>query len=67
MPFGISGALDFMIVYVFQAEHDILILMHPFHMLGVAGHGVFENHGVFEFGGTLFSAMQCYASFSSYF
>jgi len=30
---------------VFQAEHNIL--MHPFHMLGVAG----------VFGGSLFSAM----------
>jgi photosystem II P680 reaction center D1 protein len=38
----ISGTFNFMIV--FQAEHNIL--MHPFHMLGVAG--------VF---GSLFSAM----------
>ena len=43
MPLGISGAFNFMIV--FQAEHNIL--MHPFHMLGVAG----------VFGGSLFSAM----------
>ncbi|RVW87844.1 Photosystem II protein D1 [Vitis vinifera] len=43
MPLGISGTLNFMIV--FQAEHNIL--MHPFHMLGVAG----------VFGGSLFSAM----------
>ncbi|KAL3807652.1 hypothetical protein ACJIZ3_000381 [Penstemon smallii] len=41
--FGISGTFNFMIV--FQAEHNIL--MHPFHMLGVAG----------VFGGSLFSAM----------
>jgi len=40
---GISGTFNFMIV--FQAEHNIL--MHPFHMLGVAG----------VFGGALFSAM----------
>jgi photosystem II P680 reaction center D1 protein len=33
MPLGISGTFYFMIV--FQAEHNIL--MHPFHMLGVAG------------------------------
>ncbi|KAF5795752.1 putative photosystem II [Helianthus annuus] len=32
MPLGISGTFNFMIV--FQAEHNIL--MHPFHMLGVA-------------------------------
>nr|KJB15227.1 hypothetical protein B456_002G165800 [Gossypium raimondii] len=32
MPLGISGTFKFMIV--FQAEHNIL--MHPFHMLGVA-------------------------------
>ncbi|GJT95590.1 putative reverse transcriptase domain-containing protein [Tanacetum coccineum] len=43
MPLRISGTFNFMIV--FQAEHNIL--MHPFHMLGVAG----------VFGGTLFSAM----------
>jgi photosystem II P680 reaction center D1 protein len=43
MPLGISGTFNFMIV--FQAEHSIL--MHPFHMLGVAG----------VFGGSLFSAM----------
>jgi photosystem II P680 reaction center D1 protein len=42
MPQGISGTFNFMIV--FQAEHNIL--MHPFHMLGVAG----------VFGGSLFSA-----------
>jgi hypothetical protein len=40
MPLGISGTFNFMIV--FQAEHNIL--MHPFHMLGVAG----------VFGGSLF-------------
>ncbi|PRQ58012.1 putative photosystem II [Rosa chinensis] len=33
MPLGIFGTFNFMIV--FQAEHNIL--MHPFHMLGVAG------------------------------
>jgi photosystem II P680 reaction center D1 protein len=33
MPLGISGTFNFMIV--FQAEQNIL--MHPFHMLGVAG------------------------------
>ncbi len=43
MPLGISGTFNFMLV--FQAEHNIL--MHPFHMMGVAG----------VFGGTLFSAM----------
>ncbi|KAH0725010.1 hypothetical protein KY284_000875 [Solanum tuberosum] len=43
MPLGISGTFNFVIV--FQAEHNIL--MHPFHMLGVAG----------VFGGSLFSAM----------
>jgi photosystem II P680 reaction center D1 protein len=43
MPLGISGTFNFMIV--FQDEHNIL--MHPFHMLGVAG----------VFGGSLFSAM----------
>jgi len=43
MPFGISGTFNFMLV--FQAEHNIL--MHPFHILGVAG----------VFGGSLFSAM----------
>jgi hypothetical protein len=41
MPLGISGTFNFMIV--FQAEHNIL--MHPFHMLGVAG----------VFGGNFFS------------
>ncbi|KAG6539870.1 hypothetical protein Mapa_018788 [Marchantia paleacea] len=46
MPLGISGTFNFMIV--FQAEHNIL--MHPFHMLGVAG----------VFGGSLFSAMHGY-------
>lgn len=40
---GISGTFNFMIV--FSAEHNIL--MHPFHMLGVAG----------VFGGALFAAM----------
>ena len=43
MPPGISGTFNYM--FVFQAEHNIL--MHPFHMLGVAG----------VFGGSLFSAM----------
>ena len=43
MPLGISGTFNFMLV--FQAEHNIL--MHPFHMCGVAG----------VFGGALFSAM----------
>eukprot|EP00256_Glycine_max_P041676 XP_006591723.1 uncharacterized protein LOC100796523 [Glycine max] len=43
MPLRILGTFNFMIV--FQAEHNIL--MHPFHMLGVAG----------VFGGSLFSAM----------
>lgn len=43
MPLGISGTFNFMLV--FQAEHNILI--HPFHILGVAG----------VFGGSLFSAM----------
>merc|ERR1712078_302687 len=42
MPLGISGTFN---LIVFQAEHNIL--MHPFHMLGVAG----------VFGGSLFSAM----------
>ncbi|CAN4101517.1 unnamed protein product [Withania somnifera] len=44
MPLGISGTFNFMIV--FQAEHNIL--MHPFHMLDVAG----------VFDGSLFSAMR---------
>ena len=48
MPLGISGTFNFM--FVFQAEHNIL--MHPFHMFGVAG----------MFGGSLFSN----ARFSSY-
>ncbi|KEF41003.1 MAG: hypothetical protein ER33_13925 [Cyanobium sp. CACIAM 14] len=43
MPLGISGTFNFMLVL--QAEHNVL--MHPFHMLGVAG----------IFGGALFSAM----------
>jgi photosystem II P680 reaction center D1 protein len=43
MPLGISGTFNFM--FVFQAEHNIL--MHPFHMAGVAG----------VFGGALFAAM----------
>merc|ERR1719265_1565299 len=43
MPLGISGTFNFMLV--FQAEHNIL--MHPFHVMGVAG----------VFGGSLFSAM----------
>ena len=38
-----AGTFNYM--FVFQAEHNIL--MHPFHMLGVAG----------VFGGSLFSAM----------
>ena len=33
MPLGISGTFNYMLV--FQAEHNIL--MHPFHMMGVAG------------------------------
>jgi photosystem II P680 reaction center D1 protein len=33
LPLGISGTFNFMLV--FQAEHNIL--MHPFHMMGVAG------------------------------
>lgn len=40
---GISGTFNFMLV--FSPEHNVL--MHPFHMLGVAG----------VFGGALFSAM----------
>nr|XP_048336129.1 photosystem II protein D1-like [Ziziphus jujuba var. spinosa] len=43
MPLGIFGTFNFMIV--FQAEHNILV--HPFHMLGVAS----------AFGDSLFSAM----------
>ena len=43
MPLGVSGTFNFMLV--FQAEHNIL--MHPFHMFGVAG----------VFGASLFSAM----------
>merc|ERR1719164_30694 len=43
MPLGISGTFNFMLV--FQAEHNIL--MHPLHILGVAG----------VFGASLFSAM----------
>ena len=50
MPLGISGTFNFM--FVFQAEHNIL--MHPFHMAGVAG----------MFGGALFSAMH---GFTRYF
>ena len=46
MPLGISGTFNFMLV--FQAEHNIL--MHPFHILGVAG--VFGGSL-----GSLFSAM----------
>ncbi|MCQ7013000.1 hypothetical protein M9Y11_19420, partial [Clostridioides difficile] len=42
MPLGISGTFNFMIVFQVST-----ILMHPFHMLGVAG----------VFGGSLFSAM----------
>ncbi|MEA5478168.1 photosystem II q(b) protein [Pseudanabaena galeata UHCC 0370] len=43
LPLGISGTFNFMLVL--QAEHNVL--MHPFHMLGVAG----------VFGGALFAAM----------
>ncbi|MBW4632000.1 MAG: photosystem II q(b) protein [Iphinoe sp. HA4291-MV1] len=43
MPLGISGTFHFM--FAFQAEHNIL--MHPFHMLGVAG----------VFGGSVLSAL----------
>nr|AAL01426.1 PSII D1 protein [Prunus glandulosa] len=43
MPLGISDTFNFMIV--FQTKHNIL--MHPLHILGVAG----------VFGGSLFSAM----------
>lgn len=43
LPMSIEGTFNFM--FVFQAEHNIL--MHPFHMLGVAG----------VFGGALFCAM----------
>ena len=43
MPLGISGTFNFMLVL--QAEHNVL--MHPLHMIGVAG----------VFGGALFSAM----------
>ncbi len=43
MPLGISGTFNFMLVL--QAEHNVL--MHPLHMLGVAG----------VLGGALFSAM----------
>jgi len=43
MMLGISGTFNFTIVFLL--EHNIL--MHPFHMLGVAG----------VFGGALFSAM----------
>lgn len=43
LPLGISGTFHFMLT--FQADHNIL--MHPFHMLGVAG----------VFGGSLFSAL----------
>jgi photosystem II P680 reaction center D1 protein len=43
LPLGISGTFNFMLVL--QAEHNVL--MHPLHMLGVAG----------LFGGVLFSAM----------
>jgi hypothetical protein len=52
MPLGISGNFNFM--SVFQAEHNIL--MHPFHMLGVAG----------VFGGSLFSAMHGSLTGSTY-
>ncbi|MUG94539.1 photosystem II q(b) protein [Scytonema sp. UIC 10036] len=43
MPLGITGTFHFMLA--FQAEHNIL--MHPFHMLGVAG----------VFGGSLLSTL----------
>lgn len=43
MPLGITGTFHFMLA--FQADHNIL--MHPFHMLGVAG----------VFGGSLLSAL----------
>lgn len=43
MPLGITGTFHFMIA--FQGDHNIL--MHPFHMLGVAG----------VFGGSLLSAL----------
>jgi len=43
LPLGISGTFNFMLVL--QAEHNVL--MHPFHMLGVAG----------VLGGALFAAM----------
>jgi photosystem II P680 reaction center D1 protein len=43
LPLGISGTFNFMLVL--QAEHNVLL--HPFHMAGVAG----------VFGGALFSAM----------
>ena len=47
MPLGISGTFNFMLV--FQAEHNIL--MHPFHMLGVAavfGGSLFLRHARFS-------------------
>lgn len=43
LPLGISGTFNFM--FVLQAEHNVL--MHPLHMIGVAG----------VFGGALFSSM----------
>jgi photosystem II P680 reaction center D1 protein len=43
LPLGIAGTFNFMLS--FQAEHNIL--MHPFHMLGVAG----------VFGGALLSSL----------
>lgn len=43
LPLGIAGTFHFMLA--FQADHNIL--MHPFHMLGVAG----------VFGGALLSAL----------
>ena len=43
LPLGISGTFHFM--FAFQADHNIL--MHPFHMLGVAG----------IFGGALLSSL----------
>ena len=56
MPLGISGTFNYMLV--FQAEHNIL--MHPFHMMGVAGilggallsaiHGVTVENTLYEDG-----------------
>jgi transportin-1 len=58
MPLVISGTFNFMIV--FQAEHNIL--MHPFHMLGVAG--VFGGSILFFFVVVpVFSKLFCCAFF----